>query len=129
MRAFVSALACVLFAAAALAQHGHPLVGTWRGEWGPSAAERHDLTFVMEYDGDQVTGIVNPGFESMRLRTVRLDPSTWTVRFETDTKDAAGRTTPVVIEAKFEDITNEHRSLVGTWTQGTVKGDFKITLD
>jgi len=122
-------LVCLAGVAAPYAQEGHPLVGTWRGEWGPNAKQRHDLTFVMEYDGKAVTGQINPGFESMKLQTVALDPATWTVRFQTETKDASGKVVPVVIQAKFEDVTNRHRSLVGTWTQGATKGDFKITLD
>lgn len=116
------------FVAHAPAQEGHPLVGTWRGEWGPNAKQRHDVTFVLEYDGKNVTGIINPGFESMKLQKVTLDPATWSVRFETETKDASGKLVPVVIDAKFDDITNRYRSLVGTWTQGGVKGDFKISL-
>jgi hypothetical protein len=111
------------------AQEGHPLVGTWRGTWGPSTEERHDVTFVMEYDGKTVTGIINPGFESMRLSKVLLDPASWTVRFETEAKDKSGKSIPVVIDAKFEDITNRHRALVGTWTEGATRGDFKITLE
>jgi len=111
------------------AQEGHPLVGTWRGTWGPSQTQRHDLTVVMEWDGKNATGVINPGFDSMRLQKVTLDPATWSVRFETQSKDASGKVTPVVIDAKFEDITSRRRSLVGTWTQGVVKGDFKITLD
>ena len=111
------------------AQEGHPLVGTWRGEWGPNAKQRHDLTFVMEFDGKMVTGLINPGFESMKLIKVALDPATWTVRFDSETKDGSGKAIPVVIQAKFEDLTSRHRSLVGTWVQGTTKGDFRITLD
>ena len=111
------------------AQEGHPLVGTWRGEWGPDAKQRHDLTFVMEFDGKMVTGLINPGFESMKLIKVALDPATWTVRFDSETKDRSGKAIPVVIQAKFEDLTSRHRSLVGTWAQGTTKGDFRITLD
>ena len=120
----------VLLAAAwsVAAQEGHPLVGTWRGQWGPDAKQRHDVTVVMEYDGKQVTGVINPGFESMRLQKVTLDPTTWTVRLETEAKDG-GKVVPVVIDAKFEDVTNRHRSLIGTWTQAGVKGDFTITLD
>ena len=120
---------CLFAGATGAAQEGHPLVGTWRGEWGPSAKQRHDLTFVMEYDGKEVTGVINPGFESMRLQKVTLDPGTWTVRFEAEGKDGGGKLVPVVIQAKFEELTSRHRSLVGTWTQGTTKGDFKITLD
>jgi hypothetical protein len=123
------ALACLAFVVPLQAQEGHPLVGTWRGAWGPSAQQQNDVTFVMEYDGKTVTGVINPGFESMRLQKVTLDPAAWTVRFETETKDASGKGIPVVIDAKFEDITNRHRSLVGTWVQGTTKGQFRITLD
>jgi hypothetical protein len=128
VRVAVAALVFV-FLAPVGAQEGHPLVGTWRGTWGPSAKERHDLTFVMEYDGKNVTGIINPGFDSMKLMRVVLDPGAWTVRFETETQDKSGKAIPVVIDAKFEDITNRHRSLVGTWTQGPTRGDFKITLE
>ena len=123
------ALAVVLAVAPLAAQEGHPLVGTWRGTWGPSTEERHDVTFVMEYDGKAVTGVINPGFESMKLAKVTLDPASWTVRFETETKDTSGKAIPVVIDSKFEDLTNRHRALVGTWTQGATKGDFKIRLE
>jgi hypothetical protein len=34
-----------------------------------------------------------------------------------------------VIDVKIEDVTNRRRSLVGTWTQGTTKGDFKASRD
>lgn len=129
MKTFASVLLVVCLAAAVAAQEGHPLVGTWRGSWGPNATQRTDLTFVMEFDGKTVSGVVNPGFDSLRLQKVTLDPASWTVRFETEAKDAAGKAIPVVIEAKFEDITNRHRSLIGTWTQGATKGDFRITLD
>ena len=127
---FIGAVTVVLAIAAPLAaQEGHPLVGTWRGSWGPSAKQQTDLTFVIDYDGKTVTGVINPGFDSMKLQKVTLDVSAWTVRFETETKDASGKVIPVVIDAKFEDVTNRHRSLVGTWTQASAKGTFKITLD
>lgn len=129
MRPSIAAALWLAIVLSATAQEGHPLVGTWRGEWGPDAKQRHDVTFVIEYDGRNVTGVINPGFESMRLQKVTLDPDTWTVRFDTETKDPSGKAVPVVIQARFEDITNRHRSLVGTWTQGATKGDFKITLD
>jgi hypothetical protein len=125
---FAALLAVALFVSLS-AQEGHPLAGTWRGEWGTTAAQRHDLTFVIDFDGENVTGVINPGFESMKLKRVALDPTAWTVRFETETKDASGKVITVVIDAKFDDVTYRHRSLVGTWTQGTTKGDFKIRLE
>ena len=125
----VCALAASATGTPLFAQEGHPLVGTWRGEWGHNAKQRHDLTLVMEFDGKMVTGLINPGFESMKLIKVALDPATWTVRFDSETKDGSGKAIPVVIQAKFEDLPSRHRSLLGTWVQGTRKGDFRITLD
>jgi hypothetical protein len=113
----------------ARAQEGHPLVGTWHGTWGPNANDRHDVTLVLEFDGKAITGILNPGLDSVRFDRITLDPSTWSVRFEATPKQASGKATPIVIDTKIEDVTNRRRSLVGTWTQGTTKGDFKASRD
>ena len=58
------ALACLLavgMAALVCAQEGHPLSGTWSGDWGPTAAQRTHLTIVLNWDGKAVTGTINPG--------------------------------------------------------------------
>jgi hypothetical protein len=113
----------------AFAQEGHPLVGTWHGSWGPNATERHDVTLVLEFDGKAITGIMNPGLDSVRFDRITLEPSTWSVHFEATPKPATGKATPIVIDVKIEDVTNRRRSLVGTWTQGAMKGDFKASRD
>ena len=46
------------------AQEGHPLVGTWSGDWGPSPTHRNQVTVVMNWDGKNVTGIINPTKDS-----------------------------------------------------------------
>ncbi len=60
---------------------------------------------------------------------VTLDPITWTVRIETDIKDQSGKPVHVIAEGKMEDIGNYHRTISGTWRQGTVNGNFKLTRD
>jgi len=110
------------------AQEGHPLVGTWHGTWGPNAKERHDVTLVLEFDGKAITGMMNPGPDSVRFDKVTLDPSNWSVHLEATPKGAA-KAAPIVIDVTIQDITNRYRSLVGTFTQGTVKGDFKASRD
>ena len=65
---------------------GASLTGTWSGDWGPSATERTKVTFVMDWDGKNVTGQINPGPDSIPIASVYVDPSTWTVRIEADTK-------------------------------------------
>jgi hypothetical protein len=123
-RAFLAGVA----AAFAFAQQGHPLTGTWSGDWGPTATQRTPVTFVLNWDGKQVTGIINPGPDSIPIASVFVDVTTWTVRIEADTKDASG---PVHIsaEGKLDDIGSYHRTLAGTWRQGNIRGDFKITRD
>jgi len=116
------------FTPALTAQEGHPLVGTWHGTWGPDAKERHDVTLVFEFDGKAIAGMMNPGPDSVRFDKVTLDPANWGVHIEAVPKGAA-KAAAIVIDVTIQDITNRYRSLVGTWTQGTIKGDFKASRD
>jgi hypothetical protein len=117
-------LACLSFAAAGLAQQGHPLTGTWSGDWGASPTQRNQITFVMNWDGKNVTGIINPGPDSIPISSVYVDVTKWTVRIEADAK--AGH---ISAEGRLEDIGSYHRTIKGTWHQGTVTGDFRLTRD
>lgn len=131
MRRLVTALAlAALFAPALIrAQEGHPLSGTWSGDWGATPKERTHVTMVLEWDGKAITGMLNPGPDQAPLTGVTLDPATWTVHIEADAKDASGKPAHVSADAKLEDIASYHRTLTGTWTQGGAKGDFKLTRD
>jgi hypothetical protein len=111
------------------AQQGHPLTGTWNGDWGATATQRNQVTIVMNWDGKNVTGIINPGPNSVPLASVYLDPTNWTVRFEADGKDASGKAVHISADGRLADIGTYHRTLTGSWTQGAVKGDFKLTRD
>ena len=119
----------VLLACVALAQQGHPLTGTWTGDWGPATTQRNQVTFVMNWDGKNVTGIINPGPDSIPIASVVVDVTSWTVRIEADTKDKAGAAVHISAEGRLEDLGSYHRTITGTWRQGTAKGDFKITRD
>jgi hypothetical protein len=119
----------LLFVVPVLAQEGHPLTGTWSGDWGPTPAQRTHLTLVMSWDGKNVSGTINPGPEAAPLGSVFLDVTNWTVRIEADGKDQSGKAVHISAEGKIEDLSSAHRKLSGTWTQGTTKGDFKLTRD
>ena len=112
----------------AAAQEGHPLTGTWSGDWGPGAAQRTHITMVMTWDGKTISGTINPGPDAITVETIGLDVSNWTIRFEADAKSASG---PVRIaaEGRLDDLASSHRTITGTWRQGTTKGDFKLTRD
>ena len=128
MRALLCLLACLLVAVPISAQEGHPLSGTWHGTWGANAKDRTDVTLVMNWDGT-LSGTLNPGLRAAKLQNLTLDASNWGIHFEADLKDKAGAVAHISADGKIEDVTNPMRSIVGTWTQGSVKGDFKVIRD
>ncbi|HUI79456.1 MAG TPA: hypothetical protein VLY24_16135 [Bryobacteraceae bacterium] len=133
MRRHTLLLMCVLASVGALipalAQEGHPLTGTWAGDWGRTPTERNHVTLVLNWDGKTVSGTLNPGPAAAPIADVYVDWTNWTVRIEADTKDQAGNPVHITAEGRVEDIGSYHRKITGTWRQGTVKGDFRITRD
>ena len=138
-------LSCALLAAPALAQEGHPAKGTWVGYWGPTATENR-LVIVMDYDGKNLSGAVNPGPNAVPIKLARLDitpgtpPSkpveipgepTFKLHIEAETKDAKGNSITIVADGTLRDVALPGRAMVGVWTQTsggkTVKGDFRIS--
>ena len=109
--------ACVLAAANALAQYGHPLKGSWSGDWGPTKAQRTRVLLQMQWDGKAVTGAINPGPNAVPLTRASLDPDTWQVHLEAN---------GILIDGRLENIGSAHRVLSGTWTQAGAKGDVRL---
>jgi len=146
---FTAVLAVTIVAGA---QEGHPLTGTWYGDFGITPAQRNDLTVVMKWDGAVTTGIVNPGPNAVPLKTARLDvklgipgrqavaaqggnpaqpavpptPSTFLVHFEVDAKNKAGGMDHFIFDGKIENPVAGNRTIVGTWMCGNTKGDFRL---
>jgi hypothetical protein len=57
-----------------VAQEGHPLKGTWYGDFGSTpTGPRRDLTVVMNWDGKVISGTVNPGKTAVPIKTAMLD--------------------------------------------------------
>ncbi len=131
MRAFplACALACLGLLLPAGAQEGHPLSGTWTGDWGPTGTQRHHVTLVMQWDGKQVSGTLNPGPDAVPLASVFLDVTNWTVRIEADTKDQSGKPVHLAAQGQLKDIGSYHRQIAGTWHEGSAQGEFTLTRD
>jgi len=137
-------LSCALITASALAQEGHPAKGTWVGFWGPTEAPTR-LVIVMDYDGKNLSGSVNPGPNAIPIKVAQLDITpgpppakrgdpvgepTFKVHIEADSKDAKGNSISIVADGTMHDVGLPNRLLAGTWMQTsggkTVKSDFKI---
>jgi hypothetical protein len=119
-------LALVLSPLGAVAQTGHPLKGTWSGDWGTTSTNRSHVLLELNWDGKIVSGVINPGPNAVPMSKADLDPSTWTVHFEADGPDGSGKSVHYVIDGKVENLGSPRRFITGTWTQGGVKGDFKV---
>ena len=108
------------------AQFGHPLKGTWTGDWSPAAGKRAHAVVEMTWDGKAIGGTINPGPNGVAIAKATLDPATWTVHVEADGKDAAGKAVHYAVDGKLENIGSGNRALVGTWTEGAAKGPIKL---
>jgi len=120
------AFAALLVAAPVLAQFGHPLKGTWSGDWGPTKENRTHVVLELNWDGKAITGNINPGPKAVPLKKAELNPDTWGVHLEGDGKDASGAAVHYVIDGKLENIGAYARVLTGTWVEGGKKGDFRV---
>jgi hypothetical protein len=125
----VLAVLVAVLGAAGAAQEGHPLTGTWGGDWGPNATQRIHLTIVMNWDGKAVTGTINPGPDATPIGSAILDVTNWTVRIEADSKDKSGAPVHISAEGRLDEIGSAHRKISGSWRQGAANGDFRITRD
>ena len=125
----VCVIACTALSIGLAAQEGHPLTGTWSGDWGATADKRTRITLVMTWDGKSIAGTINPGPEAMTLGRVTVDYAKWTVRIEADGKDSSGKPVRVLADGKIDALGSWHRTLSGTWTQAGAKGTFKLTRD
>ena len=127
--ATVCVIACAALSVGLAAQEGHPLTGTWSGDWSATADKRTRITLVMTWDGKAIAGTINPGPEAMTLGRVTVDYAKWTVRIEADGKDSSGKPVRVLADGRIEALGSWHRTLSGTWTQAGAKGTFKLTRD
>ncbi|HXH25884.1 MAG TPA: hypothetical protein VNI78_11580 [Vicinamibacterales bacterium] len=120
-------LAAGLVAAPAPAQEGHPVKGSWLGTWEGNKLHGPDIVVVMNWDGKNITGMINPGTDDIPFKSATLNPDGWQIRIEADAKDKAGNPVNYVIEGKIEGLAFHNRSIIGTWRSQQGKGAFKIS--
>src|ERR1700689_3795191 len=74
-------------AVAAWAQEGHPLTGSWHGEWHPAAGQKIPIFIYMKWNSKAIEGTINPGRNAVPLKIANMDVSNWTAPSKGDTKD------------------------------------------
>jgi hypothetical protein len=121
---FALALPAVLHA-----QFGHPLKGSWTGEWGPKDKPNR-LLLNFDWDGKDITGVINPGPNAATVKSVVFDytnPQAWGVKISAEGKDAAGKPVAITVDGKLENLGAYMKHFHGTWTQGGQQGEFAVT--
>lgn len=123
-----AALIVCLVCPSAHAQEGHPLEGIWQGVWGETAGARNFLTLVLHWDGQAITGEVNPGRYAGRLRAVTLDSATWTVHLDLDVTDRrTGDESRLQADGRILKIGRPDRMILGELQNAGGNSHLKLT--
>jgi hypothetical protein len=142
----VCLLACLAIAIPALAQFGHPLKGSWSGEWRQNASTEHRILLEFKWEGKYgvnpeggtLSGTLNPGPDAAPLKNIKItypaggvanSDAPWEIHFEADTKDDDGNAVKVVADGFLENLGAYKRFIQGTWQQGKFKGPFRVTAN
>ena len=111
----------------ATAQEGHPLKGSWLGTWASNDVHGEYVLLVLDWDGSEISGMINPGTDNIEIDRATLDPDGWIVRIEADGKDKSGATVNCRIEGRIENLELPDRSIVGTWKHERGSGAFEVS--
>jgi len=119
----ISAAALALPAAA---QEGHPIKGSWIGVWESNQTHGENVLVILDWDGREISGVINPGTQNIEITEATLDPDGWVVEIEARGADRDGNTVEYTIEGTIMDLELPNRYITGTWRSGNGRGDFEI---
>jgi hypothetical protein len=115
MRSLLVLLPLVLLgASSAHAQEGFPLDGTWRGERQNAAKRSTTVVMVLQWDGQKISGVINPGPSAITISNAQLVPDGWKVTVSARTADGK----PIKYEGTIGKLGAYDRYIEGTWTEG-----------
>lgn len=117
-------LALLLLCGTVTAQEGHAYEGTWRGTIGTGAAAKA-VVIIMDYDGDNIGGMINPGRNSYRFENALHDAPNWKIDVAAETREGEA----ISFTAVMQDIGSVNRFMEGNWTQNGQALPFKITRE
>ena len=116
----------------ALSQLGHPAKGSWSGYWGPDEAGQRRMLLLLDWEGNEITGTINPGRNGVEIDRAVLDASTWTLTIEAamPRNGSSGQSEPFVAEGKLENLGSwTSRRYAGTYRLGDETGTFMLTIN
>lgn len=125
----VSTALLFAFAAGPLsAQEGHPLTGSWSGERAVDGRDSRVL-MVLDLQPDQsFSGYAIENRARIALQSAELNPHDWSVRLVLEGQDRDGNALRYEVDGRIENLGSwTGREIVGTWTDGSASGDFRVS--
>ena len=111
----------------AIAQEGHPIKGSWLGNWEGNEVHGDFVLLVMNWDGEKISGIINPGTDNIEITSATLNPDGWVVQIQATDEDAQGGPVHYEIEGRIQNLELPDRSIVGTWKHERGSGAFEVS--
>jgi len=107
------------------AQTGHPAKGSWSGQLTPASAEATRIRLLIDDHNGELSGAINPGRNGIEMKSVVLDASTWGLKISATMPEGE-----LVLDGKLNNLGSwTNRKYTGTYTLGSTKGTFDITLN
>ena len=103
------------------------MTGSWVGDWGTSAQDRHRVVVIIEWQDAQLHATINPGPNAIMASVATANPDDWSLHMEARGRDAEGRTVSYTIDGSIDDLGTYNRTIAGTWNVDGKPGDFSIT--
>jgi hypothetical protein len=122
----VALIASLLAAPWAFAQEGHPLKGSWLGSWESNETHGENVLLILDWDGESITGMINPGTDNISVSRASLNPEGWVLTLEAEGQ-SDGERVHYVIEGRIENLELPNRSIVGTWKNQRGGGAFDVS--
>jgi len=123
-------VACLAVAIPVFSQAGHPAKGSWSGDWGPTAEHRNRILLLLDWDGNEISGTINPGPNAIEIQSAELDPETWTLTIEAMVPVRGGAVEPYRAVGTLENLGSwTNRTYSGEYTHGGDTGTFSVTLN
>jgi hypothetical protein len=123
-------LISILLGAAAFAQTGHPAKGSWLGYWGPDNSNQRRIRLLMDWEDREITGVINPGRNSVTIDSTSIDYDTWTLTIEAEMPAADGELQTFIAVGVLDNLGSwTNRRYAGTYNFGDESGSFELLLN
>jgi len=117
-------ITCLGLSAVLFAQTGHPAKGSWSGLL-TSGSDTTRIRLLINAHNGELSGSINPGRNAIEMDSIELDASDWGLQIEATMPEGE-----LVLDGTLSNLGSwTNRKFIGTYTLGSTRGNFEITLN